>query len=181
MNQQQPLSSNVRLLPVASLRARPVHRSGIWRITSVLVAAVATLCLLANSLGFVNAADVDNAQPTLPTIDVLIDGVPMTVEVAATNQQRYMGLSFRPSMAENDGMLFVYQAERPLSFTMRNTLIPLSIAFISKDLVINEIHHMDVGPGQIFDSEQKAQYALEVNQGWFAKQGIKPGAKIVMQ
>ena len=64
----------------------------------------------------------------------------MTVEIAATGDQRFMGLSFRRSMPEYAGMLFVYQQEQPLTFTMRNTLIPLSIAFVSKNLVINEIH-----------------------------------------
>jgi len=90
-----------------------------------------------------------------------------------------MGLSFRPSLDEDAGMLFVYPQEQQMTFTMRNTLIPLSIAFISKDLVINEIHHMDVGPGQLFPSMEPAQYALEVDQGWFEANGIKPGDQIV--
>jgi len=181
MNRQQPVSSDIHILPVSSRSARATQQSAIWRLTSVLIATVATVCLLLNSLGFVAAAEGDSAQPALPTVNLLIDGEPMTVEIAATNQQRFMGLSFRTSMDQDHGMLFVYQAERPLSFTMRNTMIPLSIAFISADLVINEIHDMDVGPGQLFDSRQPAQYALEVNQGWFAEHGIGAGAKIVMQ
>lgn len=120
------------------------------------------------------------AQPQLPTIKLLVGGQPMVVEIASSADQRFMGLSFRRSMAEDAGMLFVYPQEQALTFTMRNTLIPLSIAFISKDLVINEIHEMNVGPGQLFPARQKAQYALEVNQGWFAKNGVKPGARLVM-
>lgn len=180
MKNHQPVSGTVSLLPVVSLKPVARAHSGIWRVTSVLIALVATISLLASSAEKVAAADSDQAQPKLPTVDLLINGTPLTVEVAATNQQRYMGLSFRKTLPDNQGMLFVYQVERPLTFTMRNTLIPLSIAFISNDMVINEIHDMDVGPGQLFDSAQKAQFALEVNQGWFSRQGIEPGAKIVM-
>lgn len=117
----------------------------------------------------------DGPQPTLPAITLEINGKQLKAEVAATGQQRYMGLSFRPSLGEDEGMLFVYSEEQQLTFTMRNTLIPLSIAFISEDLVINEIHLMDVGPGQLFPSQKPAQYALEVEQGWFAANGVKPG------
>ena len=108
-----------------------------------------------------------------------INDVVLTAEVAASAQQRYMGLSFRPELEDDAGMLFVYPEEQPLRFTMRNTLIPLSIAFISKDLVINEIHEMNVGPGQIFSSRKVAQFALEVDQGWFAANNIKAGDQIV--
>ena len=121
----------------------------------------------------------DTPQPRLPTFKMQVNDVEFTAEIAASPQQRYMGLSFRPGLDKNSGMLFVYPAEQKLSFTMRNTLIPLSIAFISSDLVINEIHLMDVGPGQIFNSRKPAQYALEVDQGWFKANGIKPGDQIV--
>ncbi len=119
-------------------------------------------------------------QPQLPSIQLDVSGVPLEAELASTEIQRYMGLSFRKALAENSGMLFVYPSERPLTFTMRNTLIPLSIAFISaipgtSDLVINEIQLMNVGPNQLFPSKQPAQFALEVNQGWFAANKIKPG------
>lgn len=180
MNDIRPSLLSSTILPLVSLRPRPIAESGIWRFTSLLIAVVATLCVLFNGWNAADAATPGSAQATLPSIELLVDGKPLTVELAATGQQRYMGLSFRETMANNAGMLFVYQAERPLTFTMRNTLIPLSIAFISKDLVINEIHHMNVGPGQLFDSAHSAQFALEVNQGWFAQNGIKPGAQIVM-
>jgi len=167
---------------IAVTSARPWARSdsGIWRLTTVLVALVATLCLVFASHIPAWAAD-DTAQPPLPTVDLLIDGKPMVVEVAATGQQRYMGLSFRKSMGEDEGMLFVYDVERALTFTMRNTLIPLSIAYISEDMVVNEIHDMNVGPNQLFDSRSPAKYALEVNQGWFERNDIEAGAQIVMQ
>ena len=129
-------------------------------------------------LAAASIATADDAQPALPVIDLLVGEVPLTVELAVTGNERYMGLSFRQSLRDDAGMLFVYKQEKLLSFTMRNTLLPLSIAFLSKDMVVNEIHQMDVGPGQIFDARKPAQYALEVNQGWFARHDIKPGTRI---
>lgn len=177
-NMRQALNEHT-IVQVVSLRRRPLSSSGVWRVVSVLVAFVATLCLF---MGPQNAiADQHKAQPQLPTIEMLIDGNPLNVELAANSQQRYMGLSFRQTMDNDSGMLFVYPNERKLTFTMRNTLIPLSIAFISEDMVINEIHHMNVGPGQLFDSLNVAKFALEVNQGWFEENGIKAGAAIVLK
>lgn len=181
MKQRTQLPEPCVIIPLVSLNPRPIYQSGIWRLTSIVIALIATLCLLIIGSGSADATNTGAAQPQLPGLKLLIDQTPLNVEVAATGQQRYMGLSFRQSLPENSGMLFVYDSERPLTFTMRNTLIPLSIAYISKDMVINEIHQMNVGPGQLFESRMKAQYALEVNQGWFSRNGIKPGARIVMQ
>jgi len=118
------------------------------------------------------------AQPTLPVFTLEMAGKQLKTEMASTPNQRFMGLSFRKKMAQNEAMLFVYQVEQPLTFTMRNTLIPLSIAYISKDFVINEIHHMPVGPNQLFPSKAPAKYALEVNEGWFARNKVSVGTKI---
>jgi len=120
----------------------------------------------------------ENPQPTLPVIELKVAGKTLNTELASTPNQRYMGLSFRKSMAENEAMLFVFSAEEQLFFTMRNTLIPLSIAYISDDLVIQEILHMPVGPNQVFPSKAPARFALEVNQGWFERNNVAVGAKI---
>ncbi len=115
---------NPRYPIVKVISHRPTFRSNtpIWRVTSILFAFVATLCVLfADDLP---AQDIGKAQPTLPGVKLVIGGKTLKTEVAATDQQRYMGLSFRTSMATDAGMLFVYDAERPLTFTMRNTLIP---------------------------------------------------------
>ncbi len=126
-------------------------------------------------------ADASQAQPVLPSVTLRINSVALQAELAGNGQQRFMGLSFRQLLADNSGMLFVYEREQPLVFTMRNTLLPLSIAFISADFVINEIQLMNVGPDQLFPSRIPARYALEVNQGWFAQHGIKPGMQIRMR
>lgn len=121
------------------------------------------------------------AQPALPSITLDINGVSLQAEVARTGQQRYMGLSFRTELADNAGMLFVYEREQPLVFTMRNTLLPLSIAFVSESMEILEILDMNVGPNQLFPSQRPARFALEVNQGWFERNGIKPGMRLSLQ
>lgn len=156
------------------------RRSNEWRRATAVFVGIFLIGVWASLSVFsqVGYAD-DSPQPRLPTIQLQIANKILTAEVAASGQERYMGLSFRPSLAKDEGMLFVYPAEENLIFTMRNTLIPLSIAFISKDLVINEIHHMNVGPGQRFPAKQKAQFALEVNQGWFAANDISVGDQII--
>lgn len=150
----------------------------VWMIACALTLVVASWLVIS---GIPLASADDAPQPTLPTLELKINDKMLTAEIASTARQRYMGLSFRKVLDEDSGMLFVYPAEQQLTFTMRNTLIPLSIAFISSDLVINEIHQMNVGPGQLFDSKQKAQYALEVDQGWFAANNIKAGDQIIRQ
>lgn len=138
----------------------------------------AAVLLLICCIGFHGTAIAQQAQPTLPIVELTMAGKTLKTELASTPNQRYMGLSFRKSMAENEAMLFVFPTEQPLTFTMRNTLIPLSIAYISDDLVIQEIHHMSVGPDQLFPSKAPARFALEVNQGWFKRNNVSIGSKI---
>jgi uncharacterized membrane protein (UPF0127 family) len=102
------------------------------------------------------------------------------VEIADNPLERAIGLRGRESMPEDRGMLFVYPAEGPRSFTMANTPIPLSIAFIDSERRIMDIQDMepfdDEPPG--YDSAEPAQYALEVNQGFFEERGVKVGDRV---
>ena len=119
-----------------------------------------------------------NGQPILNQIVIIIGEYELKTEVALTPRQRFNGLSFRKSLAENAAMLFVYEETQPLHFTMKDASIPLSIAFISDSFVINEILDMTphtVGP---WSSSKPAKFALEVNQGWFAARGIEKGDQI---
>lgn len=138
------------------------------------------MCLL-NITAQVQAQAKDQAQSKLQTVTLKIGNSSLETEIANTPEQRYMGLSFRKRLNENQAMLFVYSNEQNLVFTMRNTLLPLSIAYLSKDFIINEIHHMPVGPDQYFPAKQAAQFALEVNQGWFERNNVKVGAQIKME
>ncbi len=99
-----------------------------------------------------------------------------TVEFASTPEQRQVGLMNRPALAQDAGMLFVFPDDQQRSFWMRNTLIPLSIAYIDAQFKILNIEDMQALDDQTFHlSQGPARYALEVNQGWFANNNIKPG------
>jgi uncharacterized membrane protein (UPF0127 family) len=106
--------------------------------------------------------------------------VEVRVEVADNIFERARGLMDRTTLGENRGMLFVYPEERELSFWMKNTLIPLSIAFIDSERLIIDIQDMkpldDEPPHYV--SAEPAQYALEVNQGFFEKGGVKVGDRV---
>ncbi|AYV54923.1 DUF192 domain-containing protein [Leptospira kmetyi] len=109
----------------------------------------------------------------LEKVTIYVDDHPLVVEVVNTQADRAKGLMFRKSLGENEGMLFVFPEPEYLSFWMKNTWIPLSIAYFNRDRRITDIH--DMKPNQtteLYHSSEKALYALEVNRGWFAKRKI---------
>ena len=113
-------------------------------------------------------------------IDASGGKVEVRVEVADDLAEQAKGLMYRTTLGENRGMLFVYPDERELSFWMKDTLIPLSIAFIDRERRIIDIQDMkpldDEPPHYV--SAEPAQYALEVNQGFFEKGGVKVGDRV---
>ena len=102
----------------------------------------------------------------------------ITAEIADTQEIQEKGLMWRESMAEDHGMLFVYEKDAKKSFWMKNTKIPLSIAYIGADGTIREIYDMEPLSTRIVDSRYSVRYALEVNQGAFERHGIKEGDKV---
>ncbi len=122
-----------------------------------------------------NSEPVNKAQPTLPLQILKFGEIELEVEIADSEGERRAGLSYRTELAENRGMLFIYPDSRIRYFTSRNTLIPLSIAFIDKNGIILEIQKMEPLHKQLYQSGSEARYALEVNQGWFETQDIRPG------
>jgi uncharacterized membrane protein (UPF0127 family) len=119
-------------------------------------------------------------QARLETMELRIsraDGgeTPVKAEIARTDAQRERGLMGRQSLADGEGMLFVFDRDRILSFWMKNTLLPLSIAYIAYDGRILEIHDMEPQNLKAIQSSRSARYALEVPQGWFARTGIRAG------
>ena len=107
--------------------------------------------------------------------------VSLEVEIADTDPLRMIGLMHRKQMPWNRGMLFVFDSAAKQNFWMKNTFIPLSIAYISKSGAINEIY--DMKPLDIsvtYPSTRPAGYALEVNRGWFKKNNITRGCTIVI-
>lgn len=116
-------------------------------------------------------------QPKLPTTPLTIGIHVVQAELAVTPEQQATGMMFRTSMGPNEGMLFVSQEHGVRCFWMRNTLLPLSIAFIADDGTIVNLADMTPRSEQSHCSERPVRFALEMNQGWFAKRGIQPGAR----
>ena len=110
--------------------------------------------------------------------EITINDTKLFVEIAETEYSRSLGLMYRQSIPDSCGMLFVFEEEEVLSFWMRNTYIPLSIAYLDYSGYIvsikNMIPHDEIG----VSSDYPAIYALEVNKGWFLKNDVKVGDKI---
>ncbi len=123
-------------------------------------------------------------QPSVPQTEVSrntqirVGDKSLSVEVADTAESRAGGLMNRPSLPWDEGMLFVFASEQPLSFWMKNTLMPLDIAFADATGVIFQIEQMEPQTLSSHPSSRQAKYALEVNQGWFAASGVKVGDKL---
>ena len=103
-------------------------------------------------------------------------------EIAITDVQKAMGLMFRKSLPENNAMIFVFNTPKQMSFWMKNTEIPLDIAFLTEDGVITEIKQMypsNLNP--VKSSRDDILYCIETNAGWFAKNGISAGKALDMQ
>lgn len=99
-------------------------------------------------------------------------------ELAITPDQRQKGLMYRRDLAQHEGMLFVFEAPSPQCFWMRNTPTPLTIAFVADDGSIVNLADMKPFDDNSHCSARPVRYVLEMNQGWFAKRGIKPGFKL---
>jgi uncharacterized membrane protein (UPF0127 family) len=117
-------------------------------------------------------------QPRLPTVTLSAGMHNIVAEVAQTPMQRQIGMMGRTSMAPHEGMLFVFESPAPQCFWMRNTLLPLSIAFLADDGSIVNIAEMQPRSDQTHCSDQPVRFALEMNAGWFSKRGLKAGSRL---
>jgi uncharacterized membrane protein (UPF0127 family) len=136
------------------------------RLLSAVCLAVATL------------APVMGQAADLPTRQLSIGKQTLVVEVVDTEQQRATGLMNRFSLQPDHGMLFVFDRPQPLAFWMKNTYIPLSIAFVDADGVILNIEDMKPQDESTHWSKGSALYAVEMKQGWFRGKNIEAGAKL---
>lgn len=118
-------------------------------------------------------------NPALPIKKLNAGMHVIQAEIAATPESRTIGLMNRKSLAPNHGMLFVFEQANVQCFWMRNTLIPLSIAYIDADGTIVNIADMTPQSDQSHCSTKPVRYALEMDQGWFAARGMSPGKKIL--
>jgi uncharacterized protein len=134
------------------------------------------LSLLGPALGLVWWAAAAAAAP--PTMNLKVDGHPVTAEIAATDDLRMLGLMYRNSLPSEAGMLFVYDEPGYYAMWMKNTLIPLSVAFIDERGRIVNIEEMKPQTLDPHGSAGIVRYSLEMNAGWFARNGVKAGAVI---
>jgi uncharacterized membrane protein (UPF0127 family) len=102
----------------------------------------------------------------------------MDIQVAVTPEQHQIGLMYRTEMPQNEGMLFVFQAASKQCFWMKNTILPLTAAFIADDGSIVNLEDMKPQTTDSHCSLKPVRYVLEMNQGWFGKKGLKAGSKL---
>jgi len=124
------------------------------------------------------AAFAQEPQLDLPRVRLSAGMHQIDAQVARTPDQRATGLMWRKQMPQHEGMLFVFEQPFRQCFWMKNTLIPLSAAFIDDDGTIVNIADMQAQSLESHCSAKPVRYVLEMNQGWFAKRGIQPGSKL---
>lgn len=145
------------------------------RILSVLLVAALVVVMTAAFALLALAQEEAVPEATVTIINSAGERVEVPVEVADTEDERQTGLMGRAALPEDAGMLFVFDSEQQLSFWMKDTLIPLSIAFMDSEGRIVDIQDMQPLDETPHLSAEPAQYALEVNQGFFAAWGIQVG------
>jgi len=118
------------------------------------------------------------ADTPLRTAQVRVGSHPMKVEIVETDAQRAKGLMFREKLGRDEGMLFIYDEHAYQAMWMKNTLIPLSVAFLDRNGVILNIEEMAPQTEDTHMSAGPASYSIEANKGWFAQKGVKPGDKV---
>ncbi len=105
----------------------------------------------------------------------------LQVEIADTPEESARGLMFRKELPRDAGMLFVFEEPRRAGFWMRNTLVPLSIAFLSEDGVVLEIRDMQpLDETSVVSASASVKFAVEANQGWFERNGVRPGDRFAV-
>ena len=137
-----------------------------------------TLFLCFWALLWAISARAQDTQQKLPTVTLSAGMHLIQAELAQTSEQRSVGLMHRPKMGANEGMLFVFESASEQCFWMKNTLLSLSIAFLADDGQVVNIEDMAPQTLNGHCSKRPVRYALEMNQGWFAKRGIKAGSRL---
>jgi uncharacterized membrane protein (UPF0127 family) len=129
-------------------------------------------------LGLSLLANAQQAQMNLPRTKLSAGMHLLDVQLAQTPQERQIGLMFRKEMPQHEGMLFVFEQAATQCFWMRNTLIPLTAAFVADDGTIVNLADMKPQSDDSHCSTRPVRFVLEMNQGWFAKRNIQAGYKL---
>lgn len=124
----------------------------------------------------------DQPLTNLYVLKLYLGAETLDAELALSIKEISTGLMYRKEMDENRGMLFVYPYVSDVAFYMKNTYIPLSVAYIDPEGVIQEIYDMEpLNEESVPSKSDNIRYILEVNQGWFARHGIEPGTLITSE
>lgn len=127
---------------------------------------------------FTSGASAQEAQMHLPRTTLSVGIHQIDAQVASTSEETSTGLMHRPEMPTSEGMLFVFPQAGRLCFWMKNTLIPLTVAFIADNGAIVNLEDMEPQSTQSHCAKKPVRFVLEMNQGWFDKRGIKAGFKV---
>ena len=147
--------------------------------TLLILGVCAPSPIIGSSEFSMTALTLSRLLPVTTQVMLKLGSGKLRAEIASTPHQAATGLAFRATLAPNDAMLFVYQAPHRVVFHMKDTYIPLSIAYIDSKGDILEIH--DLTPGGVTPLVSWAgsvQFVLEVNLGWFEKHGVVPGSRV---
>jgi len=120
----------------------------------------------------------DTPQTNLPRIKLSAGMHQIDAQLALSPEQRQIGLMFRKEMPQHEGMIFVFEEPTKQCFWMKNTLLPLTAAFVADDGTIVNLEDMKPQTENPHCSVKPVRYVLEMNKGWFAKKGIKAGSKL---
>jgi uncharacterized membrane protein (UPF0127 family) len=129
-------------------------------------------------------ADIETggSKSSLPLVSLRLGAGRLTAEVASTPEQYSRGLAFRSILKADDAMLFAYQTPHKVVFYMKDTLLPLSLAYIDSMGIVLEIYGLEPGvETPVIAKSAGVRFALEVNRGWFEKNGIVPGIQIYIE
>ena len=124
------------------------------------------------------AAFAQDAQTTLPRVKLAAGMHQIEAQVAQSIDERSTGLMYRRQMPLHEGMLFIFEQPSVQCFWMKNTVLPLTAAFVAADGTVVNLEDMRPMTTDSHCSAQPVRFVLEMNQGWFAKRGIKPGFKL---
>jgi uncharacterized membrane protein (UPF0127 family) len=153
---------------MTNIKPRTSRRAALWQ-------GLAALLLVGSAVG--NAAAQDGPQK-LPAVTLNAGIHNISAMVAKTPDERSTGLMFRAQMGPNEGMIFVFEDPAQQCFWMKNTLLPLSAAFVADDGTIVNIEDMAPQTLDSHCSKKPVRFVLEMHKGWFAKRGIQAGQKI---
>lgn len=140
----------------------------------LLTFALLALASVCGNLGYAQ----NQPQLDLPRTQITAGMYLIDTQVAATPEQRSIGLMFRTQMPQGEGMLFVFAQPGEQCFWMKNTPLPLTAAFVADDGTIVNLADMQPLSTQSHCSKKPVRYVLEMNQGWFLKKGIKAGIRL---